>query len=73
MYRLENELSNMQSHEVTESILNDLKNKKEIEVIFSNLNLSEEIRINSLLKDFKPSKPIYSKDFQTFTKIYKLN
>jgi len=41
-----------------------------IEITFNNLNLSEEVRVNSIFKGFKVSEPKYNQNYTQFTRTY---
>lgn len=59
------------SKNVTKEVIEKAKVNGFIEIEFEPYNLSEEIRINSLLKGWKKSKPTYKK--YTMEKTYTLN
>lgn len=58
------------SRNVNKQVLEQANKDGFIEIEFDKYNLTEEIKVNSLFKDFKKSKPNYLKN--TFTKIYQL-
>jgi len=58
------------SKNVTPEVIEKAKEVGSINIEFEPYNLTEEIRINNLLKDWNKSKPTYKK--YTFTKIYTL-
>ena len=58
----------MHSTNVTEQTPVNVKDV--IEITFTNLNLSEEVRVNLIFKGFKISKPNYNSNYTQFTKTY---
>lgn len=59
------------SKNVTKEVIEKAKEIGSIEIEFDLYNLSEEIKVNNLLKDWnKPKYPTYKKF--TFTKLYTL-
>lgn len=58
------------SKNVTKEVITEAEKVGSIEIEFEPYNLSEEVRINDLLKNWSKSKPTYKK--YTFTKLYTL-